>query len=305
MTGGRVLGTVKRRFPGPWGKATRAWMRTTRKLAPLEVPRDRVIGAVAGRRRAARFAEVERYVMFVGAQRSGHSLVGSLLNAHPDVVIGHQVDALRHVAAGFDRRQVFALLWRGEERYGRKGRVSNKGAFDYTVAGAWQGEVRRLRVIGDKRGHTSTLAIQRDPTVLDRLAAVVQVPVVLLHVQRNPYDNIATLARRIRRPLDDAADRYFAVLDVVDQLRVDPRHTLVEVRHEALIADPRAVLRTLCEAIGVEVLPQHLEASAAIVYDSPHRSRTDAAWPAGLVDDIAGRIAARPSLAGYAFDEPG
>jgi len=46
---------------------------------------------------AALFDKVRTYVMFVGYPRSGHSLIGSLLDAHPNVVIAHEMDALQFV----------------------------------------------------------------------------------------------------------------------------------------------------------------------------------------------------------------
>ena len=46
------------------------------------------------------FETIQLYCMFVGYPRSGHSLVGTLLDAHPDIVIAHELDALRHIRAG-------------------------------------------------------------------------------------------------------------------------------------------------------------------------------------------------------------
>ncbi len=40
------------------------------------------------------FADLERFWSFIGYPRSGHSLIGSLINAHPDVVVCHELDTL-------------------------------------------------------------------------------------------------------------------------------------------------------------------------------------------------------------------
>ena len=42
----------------------------------------------------------ERMVMFVGQSRSGHSLVGSLIDAHPEAVVAHEIHALKHLLQG-------------------------------------------------------------------------------------------------------------------------------------------------------------------------------------------------------------
>ena len=40
------------------------------------------------------YDEVETFVMFIGYPRSGHSLVGALLDAHPEVIIAREYDIL-------------------------------------------------------------------------------------------------------------------------------------------------------------------------------------------------------------------
>jgi len=50
--------------------------------------------------------------MFVGYPRSGHSVIGSLLNAHPDMVVAHELNALRYVQAGFSRLREYPFLAR-------------------------------------------------------------------------------------------------------------------------------------------------------------------------------------------------
>jgi hypothetical protein len=55
-------------------------------------------------------AGIERYCLFIGAPRNGHSLVGALLDAHPQMVVAHELGVPRYVAARFSRRQVLYLL---------------------------------------------------------------------------------------------------------------------------------------------------------------------------------------------------
>jgi hypothetical protein len=43
------------------------------------------------------FDQVQSYCMFVGHPRSGHTLIGALLDAHPHIVIAHELNALRYV----------------------------------------------------------------------------------------------------------------------------------------------------------------------------------------------------------------
>src|SRR5829696_1667506 len=134
----RVMSAVRRR----------GWMRT----APER--REYLSSLSRGIRDRRAFAEVERYAMFGGYPRSGHSVIGSLLNAHPDMVVAHELNALRYVQAGFSRLQLFSLLLVSDRKFEAHGRTW--GRYEYRVPGQWQGRWRRLRVIGDKKGGAST-----------------------------------------------------------------------------------------------------------------------------------------------------
>ena len=52
------------------------------------------------------FDDVRGFVIFVGQPRTGHSLVGALLDAHPNALIAHELDALKYVAAGYVLQRV-------------------------------------------------------------------------------------------------------------------------------------------------------------------------------------------------------
>ena len=56
------------------------------------------------------FSDLETYCMFLGYPRSGHSLVGALLDAHPDVIIAHELDVLKYIGEGCGRPQIYSLL---------------------------------------------------------------------------------------------------------------------------------------------------------------------------------------------------
>ncbi len=299
-----VTEILKQRFPRQWRQFTRGIMAVERSLAPAELVRDHPLSLVTGIRSRRSFADVETFAMFVGASRSGHSLVGSLLNAHPEVVIAHQLHALRYLAAGFRRIQLFGMILRTDRRYGRRGRISNKGRFNYAVPGQWQGCYTRLRVIGDKRGASSTELLDQRPELLERLRSVVDVPVRIVHVVRNPFDNISTMAVRFHIELPAAADRYFALLDVTAAVKATAGDgEWLDLRHEDMIADPVTWLPRLCSFVGVTAGDDYVRDCASIIYKRPHQSRHEAPWTDELVGMVERRMAAFSFLEGYRFEE--
>jgi Sulfotransferase family len=258
----------------------------------------------AGARQHQLFDQVERYCMFVGYPRSGHSLIGSLLDAHPDMVIAHELDVLRLLSLNFDRDQLYALILANEQSFTAAGR--HWLGSDYTVPGGWQGDFRRLLVIGDKKGGRSTGRLRNRPDLLDRLRQTVGVPLRVVHVIRNPFDNIASMKLRLRRelPLANVADKYFWLCDAMD--RLGPRFAageLTDLRYEDLVADPAASLRSLARFLEVPEDDGWLAASASVVGERPSLSRSRFDWPPELVREIQRRSRHYRFLARYSFEE--
>jgi Sulfotransferase family len=259
-----------------------------------------------GRRLRSDAESLRSTVVFVGHPRSGHSLVGALLDAHPDVVVAHEADLLKYVAAGFGRDQLIALLVRRERERVEAGHVSGSG-YTYAVPDQWQGRYRRLTVVGDKKGGRSTLRLADDPDLLDRLAAATGVPVRAVQVVRNPWDNIATMASRApRRSLADHVDLYFEMAGTVDAVRAAvPAERFHTLCHEDLVADPRGTVAALCRYLDVPVEPDHLSACASVVFPVPRRTRDGVDWPDDVQRSVVERAARHPWLDAYRVGEDG
>ena len=247
-------------------------------------------------------ATVRAYLMFIGHPRSGHSLVGSLLDAHPEVVVAHELDALEFVVAGYGRGQLFSLLLEHSRHNAQAGRKS--WGYSYAVPGQWQGRYDRLSVIGDKRGRKTTARLGNDPQLLHRLAEVVQVPLKVVQVVRNPYDNIATMYTRGQVPLERQIETYFSLCSTADAVASRLDDTQLHRLHlEGLVADAKGELAGLCAFLDVPAEPDYLEACSAIVFPSPRMTRSDAPWTEELVSDVARRAAGYSWLRRYRFEE--
>lgn len=285
--------------------------------APGEIPRHLGRAALAaalyvpaligGARHRSLFRGVETYCEFVGYPRSGHSLVGALLNAHPDMVIAHELAALRYARLGFRRDQIYWLILRNARRAARGGRAL--GGYVYDVPGQWQGRVRRLRVIGDKEGYGATMRIAASPAYLRRLRSVVDARIRFIHVVRNPYDIVTTRARRVRRYAADPEScirDLFSLCETVANFKetLGPEE-FFEIRHESLLREPGRALSELCEFLGVEPTEDWVHGCTGILYDEPNRSRFagPVTWTPHLVELVGDQMSRFPFLHGYAFDE--
>ncbi len=262
-----------------------------------------VTSAVGARAERRLFDEVTAYCLFIGHARSGSTLVGSLLSAHPDVVIAHELDTLRFVQWRYTRDQLFHLVLRRDAEFASRGHRHGDNGYEYAVAGGWQGRHRQLRVVGDKKAGASTRRLGDHPDLLDRLRRTVRVPLRLIQVTRNPFDNIASIARH-GKSLSEAADRYFARCATLAGIwRTVGADELRATRHEDLVAEPEATLSELCRFIGVAADEQYLSSCAEVIHAEPNRRRAETAWDPDLVARVEHRMRAYPFLEGYGFED--
>jgi hypothetical protein len=251
---------------------------------------------------AGRFSGVKVYCVFVGYPRSGHSLIGSLIDAHPNALVSHRLDSLKYVQAGASRTELFARIARNSERFAASGRGLTR--YSYAVPDQWQGRDEGLVVVGDQEGKGATERMAADPALLTRLLALDGVDVRFLHVVRNPYDNIATWARRLNRTIAETTERYFLLCDAIERLRSGlPEGALLDVWHERFVADPEGGLREICGFLGLPVTDDYVRDCARIVFEEPRRTRHSSEWTPASVETVARRAAAIDFLAGYTVDD--
>jgi hypothetical protein len=244
--------------------------------------------------------------LFVGTGRSGSTLVGSLFDAHPQIIMAHELHALKYIQAGFSRNQLYHLLLENSRVYAANGRQA--GGYQYAVEDRWQGKFDRLQVIGDKKATGAAKKLHARPDLLPKLARVTGDKVRLIHVVRNPYDNIASKARAKKQTVGDSIDPYFqncqTVMDIRDTIGAnsDLDIEMISVRHDELVAAPQDQLRRLCDFLGLDSPSDYLEACAAIVHKSPNKARFSVEWTPEQIRQVAEELARFPFLKDYSYD---
>lgn len=256
-----------------------------------------------------RFASVDTYCMFIGYPRSSHSLIGSLIDAHPNAIIAHEQDVLKYVKYGFSKEQLFPLLLRNSEEFTAKGRTWT--GYSYAVPGQFQGRYEKLKVIGDKRGANSARRFQRKPEILEKLKQTVGMPIKMIHVIRNPFDNISTMAYRnngsdkakvTKAVLQEEIANYFSLVETVQWVQNNlGEGNVIDIKIEEFMAQPKDKLRELCGFLALNADEKYLDDCAAIVYNKPHKTRDDYPWDEALVDEVKQKMARYAFFDGYDF----
>lgn len=255
--------------------------------------------AWARRRYRDAFDRVTAFCLFVGYPRSGHSIVGAMLNAHRHCVISHELDVLRLVSSGAARDVVYSRILGRAAWFNLRGNRSN---YAYQVPDSWQGRFEDLQVVGDKGGGWAAQWIGANPRLLDTLRATVGVPLRLIHVVRNPFDNIAAIALWHRLTLDESIDFYFSHCDTTRTLHATADgDEVLTVHHETFVRAPEPTLRSVCDFLGLAVDARYLDACASVVFGRPTNTRLKVPWTDAQRAEVDRRRARIPFLADYSF----
>jgi hypothetical protein len=247
------------------------------------------------------FRDIESFCLFIGHGRSGHTAFGSVLNAHPEMVLAHELDALSYVRPGITREQLFTLILQRDQWFSRKS--FHWHGYDYTVPRQWQGRFTTLRVVGDRKAGLTTLRLREQPDLLNRIRQLVNVPVRILHLLRNPFDIMSSLVRQTGRALDESVvKRHFEMTETNARLvETCSESELLTIRQEDILANPfESVTRTL-RFIGLDTSEDYLRDATSILYEEPSKSRNRIPWPEPLIEQTQAQIDRFPFLKGYSF----
>lgn len=256
------------------------------------------------------FNSVRTYCMFIGYPRSGHSFLGALLDAHPNIVMGMEVDALNLVDLGYSRNQIYYCIIHNAKIFTHVFKNIWTG-YSYAIPDSHQGDYKEILIIGDKKGGRSTMRLGEKPELLDRLTDITKVPVKIFHVVRNPFDNIATIMIRYiemgfpfnYNTLKSRIDFYFTRAEINAQLRQREDLNILEIKHEEFIEKPKKILKGMLDFLEIEAPLNYIEKCADKTYNSPNKSRKSIKWPDELKQYVEQKIAIYPFLSHYRFDD--
>ncbi|EDO31662.1 predicted protein [Nematostella vectensis] len=271
------------------------------------------------------YDQVETFLIFIGYPRSGHTLVGSLIDAHPNAIIANELDIIGSwLEWNEDHRNKYFLfdqLYKNSHEQTLKGFRSSsvKHRFNYSVRGQWQGRFdRTIKVIGDKKGGgmTARLTNQKQAPILARIKNKIKVKFKFIHVVRNPFDNIATMTTRDKDKtsfksqgklndtdaLEQQIFKYFVLAAGNQRLIQRRRKNVLEIHSKDMISKPRDTLRRICKLLDLTCSKQYLYDCASIVYKEPSKTRFRVVWTDKQKQRTLKAMRRFAFLKGYTFD---
>jgi hypothetical protein len=256
--------------------------------------------------------KLKYFVMFAGYPRSGHTLVASILNAHPNVVISNQLFILKDIEK-FTKQSLFDHIKLGARE------------------GIWKSEVKikpvtksEISVVGDKTGHRTMeflggyktlLPFFKEmkvdpPKELSKLKEIVGVPVKWIHVVRNPYDNLATWvkknheSRERQNKTSDMVNEFNEVFEKYRHLNekiaeLKQTENVLSINHERVIRFIDRSLDSLCEFLDIEKYPEWRKRVINSLWKEPRETRSNIKWDQNKIAKVEELVQKYEWLNGY------
>ena len=272
----------------------------------LRLTKNKISTRIACIQQPELFKTVRTFVFFVGHNKSGTSMIGSLLDAHPNAIVSDEVGALDYLLAGFSRDQVFHLLLRGSRREYMKGRVTARRLtpYSYLVPGQWQGKYRSLTVMGDGKAGSTTKLFADHPQLLKQLPILVNGPKIrIIQIIRNPFDVISVMMVRGNRSFENSIAHFFYSCEILKTIRENLEGaSIYPLRYEDFVEAPKRNLELLCGYLGLEPRHDYLEACRKIIHDVPVQHRQMVGWESKWIELVEANIKEYDFLEGYSFE---
>ena len=276
-------------------------------------------------------SKIKTFVLFVGIARSGHSIIAAILDSHPHIVVTNELDVFRRINNHSSKASLFYLIWKRSCKIAGRGGLEYSGkGYSLSVDGSWQGAYQSyINVIGDKHGGRIAKEFLGNPELfqshLNKLRSLVKMPIKVIHVIRNPYDNIATIAlythfdknhKNISTTkknnktinieaviLDKTISYYFKLFQASELMRQQFNLDVMDVHGKDLITNPTVIVNKMCDFLRVPCSNNYLNTVGRKIFSSESKTRYKVAWTDEQLSEIRENILKYDTLRRYSdFD---
>ena len=280
------------------------------------------------------FANLHTMVLTIGFPRSGSSLIGYLLTAHPNIIMAHEppegglyeiddVMLLLNYILYID--QMRFNIAKEEQNFGKQSPTLSKKVKKRTfyaksryvyVPNQYQNHCKSLEIIGIKKSLRTTWELNKT-NILERFKMNIKrqkMSLKFIFTVRNPYDMIITNIMNWagKRDITDKNDLQKMIENHIqgfskmsaDNLALLNRINAQDVfmnRHEDMVAAPTRQLAKLCRFLGVEATEDYLNDCAAVIHEKPRKSRYELDWTEEQKEKVAEMIEQYDFLSHYSW----
>jgi len=278
---------------------------------------------------------VKTFVFFIGNPRSGSSIIGSMLDSHPHMIISYQSHILQEILRkpeASTKSFIFNKIWKTSCFMTRGRRAAYKNSkknytlfFDELYQGKYNSHVD---VIGDKEAGKISGIFMHGPekfqTMLTKLRGTVNIPIKVIHPIRNPFDNIATMllyefyensaieTTKTKlgnntiaidpKTIDSNIKDYFLHYQASEEAPKMFNLSTIQIHNQDLVTYPRRTIISLCEFLEIPCSDGYIETCSNKMFNEVSRTRYRIQWNDYQIAKITENIQKFQSLSRYDFN---
>ena len=319
------------------------YLSTTTNAASYWRPnKDKKFEMQEGRLSSEVLRNISTFVFFIGYSRSGHSIVGSILDAHPHIIVSNELQFMTKWSEIFSKQKDLGIINLFNTIYQSSintllpdmSRERNSKGYTLAIHLSWQGKFDKyIDVIGDKSGGGITSAYMNHKVDFlihyKELKERLQIPIKVLHVIRNPYDTLSTtylyhlgkrsgkstkfvLQVKKRERLIEVMNtniskniivRYFTKVKAIEEVtEIIGKTNILYIHLKDLVYNPRQTILCITNFLGVSVTEKYLHVCANKVFKTLTHSRILLPWSDDLKKMVDDRIKGHKMLRMYSFN---
>ena len=248
------------------------------------------------------FCDFKSFCLIIGNSRSGSTILGSIVDAHPNAIVANETMASQVFWRGLSKSDILGEIIENSSANFKSGRQSEE--YQYQI-GAAPGSKSAVSVYGDKIWNPATLLLHGDYDLISGLERTLEAKVVLIASIRNPFDTIATMHKRSKAPIEDRIRWFFMHCDALAAIEAKmTKSSFLISYHEQLIDCPDEEISRISRALMLPLDHQHLKNVDRLLYRRPSNSRSSIEWTMAEVDEILERMQRFPFLSVYENHTP-
>ena len=222
------------------------------------------------------------FLFFIGFDRSGHSFIGQIINAHPDALVGNEGQFLHVLKDRLTLENAYRYMNMLDSRFAKR-KYCKKNGQDFYFTGLYQGQIRNLKCLGNSKAAKTVGSIYRNRAILQVLENSFPELIKFVLVVRNPKDLVGSKMKRkgfdFQRAFkiqQGACNRLGDVLSVVKA-----KFEVLEIVYEEFIENLTGGIEELFSFLSLDIPEGFVEAVQSKTYKAPEKSRV-------IFNDIAG-----------------
>lgn len=241
------------------------------------------------------------FLMFCAPPRSGHTLVASIINAHPNCIISNQMFILNEAMNKTTFDKIKTMIKNGSRLYGDTRSVTPVPK-------------EEIKVIGDKTGHrTVQYIIDNGYEGLQKLKDIVNMEMKWINVVRNPFDVITTWTLKNRDHLK-RKNKQFDINEIYKDVFIKYRNlnkkiaelhkteNILTINHEYVIRRTDRTLKEISKFLDLGQVPNNWKLRVKeVVWPSPNITRTKMKWTPKMKKNVNEIIKKYDWLHGYSY----